>query len=124
MSAQHQGVRCVPLDLRDEPPADLLGGFDLAYSFELAEHLAPEHGDRLVDFMSRQAPVTVFTAASPGQGGTGHVNEQPKDYWIERFERTGQNFRPELTEQLAAALRHEGVYADYLVDNVMVFERG
>src|SRR4051794_21634667 len=71
MAATHQGVRCVPFDIGSEPPADLFGGFDLAYSFELAEHLEAPDGDRLVEFISRQAPVTVFTAAHPGQGGTG-----------------------------------------------------
>jgi hypothetical protein len=31
----------------------------------------------------------LFSAAVPGQGGTGHVNEQPHAYWIERFRRLG-----------------------------------
>lgn len=120
--AERQGVRCVPFDLGAEPPADLLGDFDLSYSFEVAEHVPPDAGDTLVEFLAAQAPVNVFTAAQPGQGGTGHINEQPKEYWIERFERNGRTYRPELSEQLATALRREGVSAEYLVDNVMVFE--
>jgi SAM-dependent methyltransferase len=121
MMAQRQGVRSIPFDLYADPPADFSGGFDLAYSFEVAEHVPADAGDKLVEFIAAQAPINVFTAAHPGQGGTGHINEQAKEYWIERFERNGRSFRPELTEQLADALRHEGVSADYLVDNVMVF---
>ncbi len=30
-----------------------------------------------------------FTAASPGQGGTGHINEQPAGYWTARFAARG-----------------------------------
>lgn len=35
------------------------------------------------------APVVLFSAAAPGQGGLGHVNEQWPAYWVERFERHG-----------------------------------
>lgn len=35
------------------------------------------------------APVVVFSAAIPGQGGTGHVNEQWPRYWTELFEAEG-----------------------------------
>lgn len=35
------------------------------------------------------APVVLFSAATPGQSGTGHINEQWPDYWAERFEERG-----------------------------------
>ena len=31
----------------------------------------------------------LFSAAVPGQGGTGHLNEQWPRYWIDRFEARG-----------------------------------
>jgi hypothetical protein len=84
---KRSGVRTAPFDLEAIPPARVRGPFDLAYCFEVAEHVPQSLGDRLVGFLCTLAPLVVFTAASPGQGGTGHINEQPASYWIERFGR-------------------------------------
>lgn len=62
---------------------------DLAMSLEVAEHVSPDVGDRLVEFLCASAPVVFFSAAIPGQSGSGHVNEQYQDYWVERFRRRG-----------------------------------
>lgn len=119
--ARRQGVRCCRFDLRSEPPARLGSGFDLVYCFEVAEHLPPDLGDHLVRFLAQLAPVTVFTAAPPGQGGLGHVNEQPREYWIERFELEQACYVDEMTARVRSAFRERGVRARWLVDNVMVF---
>lgn len=63
--------------------------FDLAVSLEVAEHLSPEGGERLVKLLTESAPVVLFSAAVPGQGGVDHVNEQWQTYWVERFGRRG-----------------------------------
>jgi SAM-dependent methyltransferase len=59
--------------------------FDLAMSVEVAEHLPDSRADPLVAFLTASAPIVAFSAAVPGQGGTGHVNEQWPEYWIRRF---------------------------------------
>lgn len=59
--------------------------FDLASSLEVAEHLPAEAADRFVASLVKLAPVVLFSAAIPFQGGTGHVNEQWQSYWAERF---------------------------------------
>lgn len=66
-----------------------LGRFDVALCLEVAEHLPPQAGDTLVDELCRLARVVVWSAAIPGQGGSGHVNEQWPSYWTERFEKHG-----------------------------------
>jgi SAM-dependent methyltransferase len=63
--------------------------FDLALSVEVLEHLSPAAGDRAVQHLAASAPVVLFSAAVPGQGGTGHRNEQWPSYWAERFGRHG-----------------------------------
>jgi hypothetical protein len=40
-----------------------------------------------LDSLVRYAPVILFSAAIPHQGGIDHVNEQWPDYWVERFDR-------------------------------------
>ncbi len=119
--ARAQRVRCEPLDLNDEPAAQLDRRFDLAYCLEVAEHLPPQLGDRLVHFISNQAPVVVFSASRPGLGGIGHINEQEPEYWIPRFESNGMRHRADLTRELAEALEQEGV-APWLIGNMLVFE--
>lgn len=119
--AQKQGVDCRPFDLMKDPPAKLDGPFDLAFCFEVAEHLPPDLGDRLVRFIAQCASLAVFTAAHPGQGGTGHINEQPKSYWIERFEKAGMRYSPELSQRLEAAFRAEKLPGTWLIENVCVF---
>jgi hypothetical protein len=74
-----------------------------------------------VVFLSNLAPVVVFSAAQPGQGGLGHVNEQPTDYWIDLFEKEGQIYRPDLTAQLRARLHRLTMSVPWLPANLTVF---
>jgi Methyltransferase domain len=64
-----------------------VGRFDLAVSLEVAEHLAAESAGRFVDGLVGLAPAVLFSAAVPGQGGRGHVNEQWPEYWRALFAR-------------------------------------
>jgi SAM-dependent methyltransferase len=77
----------VPLDLHS--PLGLERRFDLAISLEVAEHLPPGVARRFVQQLTELAPVVLFSAAVPGQGGTGHVNEQWPDFWADRFAEHG-----------------------------------
>ena len=98
--ADKQGVDCRPFDLMIQPPARLDGAFDLVFCFEVAEHMPPFLGDKLIHFIASLKTPVLFSAAHVGQGGTGHVNEQPDTYWIERFVKLGFRFDPELTRRL------------------------
>lgn len=121
--AVRQGVDCRPFDLTREPPAAMPTGIDLSYCFEVAEHLPPELGDRLVRFLAELSPIVIFTAARPGQGGTGHLNEQPKAYWIERFTRSGMRHVPDESQALAEGFARRAVPSTWLIENVLVFRR-
>lgn len=109
----------VRADLRHGVPD--LGPFDLGICIEVAEHLPHSAADGLVDGLCR-ADVICFTAATPGQTGTGHVNEQPHSYWKERFAARG---RPE-APALEAAVR-EGIagvpWPPWIHANLMLFAR-
>ncbi|MBK5257938.1 MAG: class I SAM-dependent methyltransferase, partial [Vicinamibacteria bacterium] len=96
--------------------------FDLAMSFEVAEHLTPSMGHRLVEVCCQHAPLVVFSAASPGQPGQGHIHLQPKSYWIERFARHGFLFNPAKTAEMERHLRKNLIRGFWLADNIGVFE--
>lgn len=118
--ARRQGVKAYRFDLERDPPSDLAGPFDVAYSFEVAEHVTPQLGDALVRYLARIAPTVVFTAARPGQGGIGHINEQPREYWIERFAAEGLAYDAEGTSAMHAGFLARGVGA-WLADNLSLF---
>ena len=51
----------------------------------MAEHLDPSRAASFVSDLCALAPVVLFSAAVPGQGGTHHVNEQWPGYWQDLF---------------------------------------
>lgn len=75
------------LDLETDRPE--LGPFDLVQCLEVAEHLDPKAAAGFVRWLCKQGPMVLFSAAVPGQGGTGHVNEQWPDYWEGLFKDEG-----------------------------------
>ena len=120
--ARVHGVRSVPFDLTRDPPASLVGPFDLAYSFEVAQQVPEEGGMRLVSFLSGLAPLVVFSSAQPGQGGVGVHNFQPKSYWIDAFAERGMRHREDLSQAVAEEFSRSGVQASWLLENVIVLE--
>ncbi len=66
-------------------------GVDLVLSLEVAEHLSPDRAVGFVADLVAMAPAVLFSAAIPGQGGVGHVNEQWHSYWAGIF--AGHGYR-------------------------------
>ncbi len=75
------------LALNLEEPFRLPRRYDLALSLEVAEHLPEASAAAFVESLTRLAPLVLFSAAVPFQGGTRHVNEQWQDYWVALFAR-------------------------------------
>ncbi len=63
--------------------------FDLACSLEVGEHVPAARAADFVRMLTAAAPVVVFGAAIPGQGGPGHVNEQRQSWWAALFAAQG-----------------------------------
>lgn len=63
--------------------------FDLAISLEVAEHLPARGAADFVKNIARAAPIVLFSAATPAQGGTHHINEQWPWYWERLFKEEG-----------------------------------
>lgn len=81
-------------------PLEIARRFDLALCLETAEHLVPECACSLIGTLAALAPVVVFSAAVPGQGGNGHVNEQWPEYWVDLFAAHGFTCFTGLREQI------------------------
>ena len=63
--------------------------FDLAICLEVAEHLPRSCTRGFINSVTNLAPIILFSAAIPGQGGIHHINEQWPDYWQTLFAETG-----------------------------------
>ncbi len=101
-----------------------LGEFELAICTEVAEHLEWRFADALVDNICAHASRWIyFTAALPGQGGHQHINEQPHEYWIEKFRERGCELDTGLTELLRQQLRDAIHTIWWFPQNSMIFRR-
>lgn len=104
-------------------PLDL-GKHDLAISTEVAEHLPPEAADTYVQNLSRHCQrILVFTAASPGQGGHLHLNEQPPEYWCAKLKMHGLQHDVAQTEALRKTFSQTVHHVTYITKNLLVFTR-
>ncbi len=101
-----------------ENPVHLHEKFDLAISVEVAEHLHEEAAETYVDSLCASSDTILFSAAHPGQGGDGHYNEQPREYWEEKFARRGFS-AIEIKEQFASDERIEPWYRE----NIVIFRK-
>jgi SAM-dependent methyltransferase len=97
--------------------------FDLAVSFEVAEHLPARVADRFVDLLVRLAPAVAITAAKPGQTGVGHLNEQPPAYWIEKFRKRGLEHDGETSRRWSRQWEDCGTVRNWYYQNLLVFRK-
>jgi SAM-dependent methyltransferase len=94
---------------------------DLCLCLEVAEHIPRKFERHLVSLLSQVAPVLIFTAAPPGQGGHLHVNLRSQDHWKQLFRE--QNMEHDNTSQHRMLQMFAGrMIRDYST-NLLVFRR-
>jgi len=96
--------------------------FDLAMNIEVAEHIDEKHANLIIDNITRHANLLIFSAATPGQGGYGHVNEQPFEYWEKKLNFVGFFCNKNQTKKFRNYLNGEKVNSWYR-KNISIFER-
>jgi hypothetical protein len=77
--------------------------FELAICVEVIEHISTERALILLNWISVNCHAVIFSGATPGQGGTQHINEQKQEYWLSKMSSLGfipcDNIRPVLDKQ-------------------------
>ena len=96
--------------------------FDLCICVEIAEHIPTRHSKTLVENLTQASDTVFFTAAPPWQGGVGHINEQPFEFWHQLFEEAGFKLEQPLSDNLKARMKEHNVVF-WLQQNLMVFTR-
>jgi len=99
--------------------------FDLAICLEVAEHIEPEYADSFVFNLNNASDRLLISVAPPGQGGHHHVNCQPLNYWMDKFNDYGYILKPYIMEAFKKEwLPHRnkpGIKAYF--QNIAYFER-
>ena len=90
---------------------------DLVVCLEVAAHLPAARADGLIRSLAASSPNVLFSAAIPGQGDVGHLNEQYPRYWAQKFEDRGYRVTGALRWQIWDLAPHhvESWYAQNLL---------
>jgi SAM-dependent methyltransferase len=97
---------------------DLGKTYDMVMCTEVVEHIPEPFEDVVFDNIVRHTHrYLVFSGATPGQGGTGHINEKPEIHWFSCLVQRGFKLLDEASVQtrLASTL-------DWYVKNISIWE--
>jgi cyclopropane fatty-acyl-phospholipid synthase-like methyltransferase len=116
------------IDIRDfRKPFDLGRTWDLVISIEVAEHIEEEYANVFIDNLTKHGDRILMTSAPVGQGGTSHVNCQPKEYWIQKMQDRGFIFNEKITTSIAKKswdiISENRCPIHYLVNNFSYYTR-
>jgi len=98
--------------------------YDCTISLETGEHLEPSGTDNFVTNIvnsTNKNGTILFSAAQPGQNGTGHINCQTKEFWIDKFSKHNFIFNKKLTNYIS----YEWTILkapDYICNNLIVLK--
>ena len=98
---------------------------DLILCLEVAEHIEESKSDLLVKKIVsclNAGGHLIWSAAHLGQGGSGHINCQPKSYWKKRFKKHGLVQCSKIENNLISFCR-EGYHMGWFVQNGIVFKK-
>jgi SAM-dependent methyltransferase len=118
-------VDCIVI--RDLTQHQDLGTYDLVISTEVAEHIPKKYSTTFVDNLARAGRRNIlFSAAHPGQWGDRHINCQPREFWINLFERYDWVYNPVATDTFTHEVKNVPEIIStlpWMIDNFMVFSR-
>jgi SAM-dependent methyltransferase len=105
------------------------GQVDFITCFEVAEHIHESAHATLCDTICKNLKEGVdkyllFSAARPGQNGTGHISCRSSNYWAEEFILRGLTADDPKTMNLALLWSKIKSPLGHLSDNLMVFHKG
>lgn len=107
----------IPIDISESFQLD--SRFDLAVCLEVAEHLPFERSDSFIYDLTKLSDRILFSAATPGQGGTNHINEQPLEFWEKIF----KGYDYVMKDVVRPLIKDLDQVAWWYKNNIVVFEK-
>lgn len=103
-----EAIEPLPILMTDTP-------WPLALCLEVAEHLTPVGGAHLLRELTRVSDAILWSAAIPGQGGDGHINERWATDWAEGFDSCGWHLEDPFRDRLWECVDVEPWYRQNLL---------
>ena len=102
-------------------------GYDLAFSIEVAEHIAPEKADNFADNLCCGEWI-VMTTCPPDRSDSkytkvAHLNEQHKPYWVNKMEKRGYKNEYLLQNRMQEDFKKINGIPTWFNHNLMVFRK-
>ncbi len=115
----------VDIQIRDltEPVENEWGDFDLALCLDVGEHIPVEQSNTFLENITRFADTLLLSCAPPNQGGTHHVNEQPKRYWVKRLAEHGFDYHRGQTGVLCETFKQVRTELMWMWEQISVYHR-
>jgi len=107
-------------DIRDLDTSDKK--YDMVLCVEVAEHIPKKYANKLVKHLTSAGDLVIFSASPKGLGGTNHINEQPIEYWLDKFGDCGFDYWGEETSELAFKIKEKGM-PHWLWQDIMIFRK-
>lgn len=98
--------------------------YDCTISLETGEHIETSASDQFVLNIVNSTNHTgtiLFSAAQPGQGGSGHINCQTKEFWKEKFSVHSFIYDKALTDAILKEWKLQKA-PEYIINNLIVFK--
>ena len=96
--------------------------YETVLCWEVAEHLPFDATNNFCDLLAGMTErILIFSAAQVGQGGAGHLNEQPLIYWREKLESRGLVYQSLQSSFLSDMWRNIAPVAWWYSKNCQVF---
>ena len=92
-------------------------------SFEVGEHIDKDKTEMFVYNLTKYSKkYIIFTSASTGQGGTGHINLREQKFWIDLIKLKKFIYKPKLVDKCRNDWEKINV-PEYILKNLMIFKR-
>jgi len=98
---------------------------DVVLCMEVAEHIDSSSNQQIVEAMTsflEPGGILIWTAASPGQGGVGHINCQTKNYWDNLFSSTGLTREFNIENTLLEYIKN-GYHMGWFTQNLLIYKK-
>jgi len=99
--------------------------YECIISIETAEHINPLKSEVFVMNLINSADensLIIFSAAQPEQNGTGHINCQTKEFWIELFNTYGFGVDSQVTKEVSEKWKTLKA-PKYVYNNLIIFKK-
>lgn len=91
----------------------------LGLCLEVLEHIDDSNWKPVLENITNHCDILIFSAAVPGQGGTGHINCRNKIDWIYRFHTLGWIVDLDATKHMLGHMKN-GYHMGWFAWNAMI----